>query len=85
MSGYQKIGKPQREGLRLGNLKYDRGSFMSEICPLLMIAVKEPGFISDLEEKQARCLKEDCAWYMSSEVEGKGGCAIKVLAESRQL
>ncbi len=56
---------------------------MSEICPLLMIAVKESGFISDLEEKQARCLKEDCAWFVSSEEQGKGECAIKILAESR--
>jgi hypothetical protein len=57
---------------------------MSEICPLLMIAVKEPGFISDLEEKQARCLKEDCAWFVSSADQGKGECAIKALAKVRQ-
>jgi hypothetical protein len=56
---------------------------MSEICPILMIAIKEPGFISDLEEKQARCLKEECAWFVASEDQGKAGCAIKVLAESR--
>ena len=56
---------------------------MSDICPILMIAVKEPGFISDLEEKQARCLKEDCAWFVTSDDQGKGECAIKVLAESR--
>lgn len=48
-----------------------------------MIAVKEPGFISDLEEKQSRCLKADCAWFVASEDPGKEGCAIKVLAESR--
>ena len=52
---------------------------MSEICPLLMISVKESGFISDLEEKQARCLREDCAWFVSSEIQGKEGCAIKLL------
>ncbi|MGD8539811.1 MAG: hypothetical protein PVI66_13930 [Candidatus Aminicenantes bacterium] len=55
---------------------------MSEICPLLMIAVKESGFISDLEEKQARCLKEECAWFVVSEDQGKAGCAIKLLTES---
>lgn len=54
---------------------------MSEICPLLMIAVKESGFISDLEEKQARCLEEECAWYVVLEELGKGRCAIKALAE----
>jgi len=47
-----------------------------------MLAVKEPGFISDLEEKQARCLGEDCAWFVSFEEEGKGSCAIVSLAES---
>lgn len=55
---------------------------MSEICPILMIAVKEHGFISDLEEKQARCLKEECAWFVSFEDDGKAECAIKSLAES---
>jgi hypothetical protein len=55
---------------------------MAEICPILMIAVKEPGFISDLEEKQARCFREGCAWYVSSGSQGEGNCAIKILAES---
>ena len=55
---------------------------MSEICPILMIAVKEPGFISDLEEKQARCLKGECAWFVTFEGQGKEGCALKSLAES---
>jgi hypothetical protein len=55
---------------------------MSEICPLLMIAIKEPGFISDLEEKQARCLKGECAWFVSFENQGKEECAIKAMAES---
>ncbi len=54
---------------------------MSVICPLLMIAVKESGFISDLEEKQARCLREECAWFVALEDQGKEGCAIKALAE----
>jgi hypothetical protein len=55
---------------------------MPDICPLLMIAVKEHGFISDLEEKQARCLKGDCAWFVTIEDQGKEGCAIKALAGS---
>lgn len=53
---------------------------MLDICPLLMIAIKEPGFISDIEEKQARCLKGDCAWFVANEDQGKEGCAIKALA-----
>jgi hypothetical protein len=55
---------------------------MSDICPLLMIAIKEPGFISDLEEKQARCLKGECAWFVAFDDQGKEQCAIKSLAES---
>jgi hypothetical protein len=55
---------------------------MLDICPLLMISVKEPGFISDIEEKQARCLREDCAWFVTFEDQGKEGCAIKALAGS---
>jgi hypothetical protein len=43
---------------------------MLDICPLLMIAIKEPGFISDIEEKQARCLKGDCAWFVANEDQG---------------
>lgn len=55
---------------------------MSDICPLLMIAVKDAGFISDLEEKQARCLREACAWFVAFEDQGKAECAIKSLAQS---
>ena len=55
---------------------------MPNICPLLMIAVKESGFISDLEEKQARCLKGDCAWFVIDEDQGKEGCAIKAMTGS---
>jgi hypothetical protein len=55
---------------------------MLEICPLLMIAIKEPGFISDLEEKQARCLRAECAWFVVDEAQGKEGCAIKAIAGS---
>lgn len=55
---------------------------MPEICPLLMISIKEPGFISDMEEKQARCLRGECAWFVVSEDQGKEGCAIKALAGS---
>jgi hypothetical protein len=53
---------------------------MLDICPLLMIAIKEPGFISDLEEKQARCLRGECAWFVIDEAQGKEGCAIKAIA-----
>jgi hypothetical protein len=53
---------------------------MPDICPLLMIAVKESGFISDLEEKQARCLREECAWFVVDEDQGKEGCAIRAMA-----
>jgi hypothetical protein len=45
-----------------------------------MIAIKEPGFISDLEEKQARCLREECAWFVVLEDQGKEGCAIRAIA-----
>lgn len=55
---------------------------MPDICPLMMIAIKDSGIISDLEERQARCLGEACAWYVSFEDQGKKGCAIKSLAES---
>jgi len=55
---------------------------MPDICPLLMIAVKESGFISDLEEKQARCLRGECAWFVVDEDQGKEGCAIKAMAGS---
>jgi hypothetical protein len=55
---------------------------MLDICPLLMIAIKEPGFISDIEEKQARCLRGDCAWFVAFEDPEREECAIKAMAES---
>ena len=58
---------------------------MLDICPLLMIAIKEPGFISDIEEKQARCLRRDCAWFVVDEDQGKEGCAMKAIAGSLEL
>ncbi len=55
---------------------------MFDICPLMIIAIKESGIISDMEEKQARCLRGNCAWFVSYDDEGKEGCAIKFLADS---
>ena len=55
---------------------------MSNICPLVLIAVKETGFITEIEEKQSRCLGIDCAWFVSHEDPEKAGCVIKVLSNS---
>ncbi len=55
---------------------------MSDICPLILIAVKEPGFISEIEEKQSRCFRNDCSWFVANEDPDKAGCAIKVLSNS---
>ncbi len=55
---------------------------MPNICPLMLIAVKETGFITEIEEKQARCLGNDCAWFVAHEDPDKAGCAIKVLSNS---
>ncbi len=55
---------------------------MPDICPLMLIAVKETGFISEIEEKQSRCLRDDCAWFVTHEDPDKAGCVIKVLSDS---
>jgi len=55
---------------------------MSNICPLILIAVKETGFITEIEEKQSRCLGKDCSWFVAHEDLDKAGCAIKVLSDS---
>jgi len=55
---------------------------MPNICPLMVIAIKDSGVLSEIEEKQARCLENDCAWYVAHEDPEKAGCAIKVLSNS---
>ena len=55
---------------------------MPVICPLMVIAVKESGFMTEIEERQARCLGKDCAWFITHEDPDKSGCAIKVLSDS---
>lgn len=55
---------------------------MPDICPLLLIVIKDSGIISEIEEKQARCLGKDCAWYVEHADSEKTGCAIKVLSSS---
>jgi len=55
---------------------------MPDICPLLLIVIKDSGIISEIEEKQARCLGKDCAWYVEHPDSEKAGCAIKVLSNS---
>jgi len=60
---------------------------MEEICPLLLIAIKQSeNIITDPEKTWAQCLKEKCAWYATYEMPGvKGlqkGCAIKKLSDS---
>jgi len=55
---------------------------MPNICPLMVIAVKESGFMTEIEERQARCLEIECAWFVTHEDPDKAGCAIKVLSDS---
>ena len=60
---------------------------MEEICPLLLIAIKQSeNIITDPEKTWAQCLKKKCAWYAIYEMPGvKGlqkGCAIKKLSDS---
>ncbi|MBN1224675.1 MAG: hypothetical protein JXB23_15610 [Candidatus Aminicenantes bacterium] len=55
---------------------------MLDICPLLLIAIKTIGPISEMEEKQARCLRGECAWYVGHSDPEKAGCALKVLSNS---
>jgi len=61
---------------------FNKGAGMPDICPLILIAVKETGFITEIEEKQSRCLRNDCAWFVTHEDPDKAGCAIKVLSDS---
>lgn len=55
---------------------------MPNICPLMVIAIKDFGVISEIEERQSRCLENDCAWYVAHADPDKAGCAIKVLSNS---
>ena len=55
---------------------------MPNICPLMIIAIKDSGVISEIEEKQSRCLGNDCAWFVAHVDPDKAGCAIKVLSDS---
>ena len=55
---------------------------MPNICPLMVIAIKDSGVISEIEERQSRCLENDCAWFVAHEDPDKAGCAIKVLSDS---
>ena len=55
---------------------------MPSICPLMVIAIKDSGVISEIEERQSRCLENECAWFVTHEDSEKAGCAIKVLSDS---
>ena len=55
---------------------------MPDICPLMVIAIKDSGFFTEIEERQSRCLRHDCAWFVDHEDPDKAGCAIKVLSNS---
>lgn len=55
---------------------------MPDICPLIAIAVKDSGFFTEIEERQSRCLGDDCAWFVTHDDTEKAGCAIKVLSNS---
>jgi hypothetical protein len=56
---------------------------MPKICPLLLITVSQPGtLIADQERESARCLGEECTWYVKFEAPKKEGCAIRELSYS---
>ncbi len=56
---------------------------MEEICPLLLIAIKQSeNIITDPEKTWAQCLKEKCAWYVKLESPDVEGCAIRELTHS---
>lgn len=56
---------------------------MTEICPLLLMAIKhKENTAKGTQQNVAQCLKEKCAWYVSHELPHSEGCAIEKISDS---